>query len=234
MKRKCFYFGFLVLSVLLFSLSGCAALSPSTLRSQGANENLLPPLTPVLDVHSFGSVFPIQTTTGGGTVTVPVGTTGYSISSTVPRQTFSSWELNELSIMFAHEVENNISAPLYTGEVKGAIMVRLATGENDLWRHMWMPVVSGLTLMTVNLFGFPLGAHTIGFQIEVSIHDNTGNIIGKYTSDYHAETSYAAFYWGYKPRDIAKRSLRLVYTECMTDIKRQIANDYDRLITALR
>jgi hypothetical protein len=60
-------------------------------------------------------VFPIETTKsmgGGGGVNVPVGTTGVSISSSVTgsnSQTFSSWELNELSVMFSRDVENNIS-----------------------------------------------------------------------------------------------------------------------------
>jgi hypothetical protein len=83
------------------------------------------------------------------------------------------------------------------------------------------------------LLGVPFDYATTDLQIEVTILNDKNAVVGKYVSDYHEQTSFYAMYWGYSFADGPKRNARLVFAECMKDIKQQIANDYDRLNAAL-
>jgi hypothetical protein len=197
---------------------------------QVKNEKLLPPLTPVIDAQSFGTVFGLGTTVGsssgvgynvGGGVVVGGGTANST--------TYSSASLNDINTIFSRDIEN-ISV-LY-GQAKGTIMVRLIEGK-ETKLHYWPLFLSALTIYTINLFGVPIDYSATKLQIEVTILDEKNNVVGKYTSDYRKEKSIIAMYWGYSMENAPKRSARIAFTECMKDIKRQIANDYDRLAAAL-
>ncbi|MCL1957856.1 MAG: hypothetical protein FWF63_11070 [Fibromonadales bacterium] len=191
---------FPILAATLFT--SCATLPLSTLMPQGKNERLLPPLTPVIDIQSFGSVFR------------------------------NKGELNDISTIFSRDIEN-ISVPIYSVKTKGTIIARVASGKNKRF-HIWPQVLSGVcTAFFINLLGVPYDYTTANLQIEVTILNDKDTVVGKYVSNYHEQTSSYAMYWGYSFADAPKRNVRLVFAECMKDIKHQIANDYDRLNEAL-
>jgi hypothetical protein len=242
-KNRIFSSLFPILSTITAMVMGCATLPPSTLMPQGKNERLLPPLTPVIDMQSFGSVFGIATTEGtssgmmyGGMMNGGLlgGTIGVNNSTT-----YSSVVLNDINTIFGRDIEN-ISVPIYSEKPKGTIIARLVSGEITPmdWSYF---ILSTFTCYVINLFGVPIGSTTTSLQIEVTILNDKSEVVGKYVSNYHEQESYYAMYWGYSfagaaynPNiDAKKRNARLVFAECMKDIKSQIANDYDRLNAAL-
>jgi hypothetical protein len=140
--------------------------------------------------------------------------------------------LNDINTIFSRDIEN-ISVPISSEKAKGTIIARLVSGENIKF-HIWPPVLSGVTtIFSICLLGVPFDYATAGLQIEVTILNDKGGVVGKYVSDYHEQTSFYAMYWGYSFDNAPKKSVRLAFTECMKDIKRQIADDYDRLNAAL-
>jgi len=239
-KNRIFCSLFPILATITALVMGCATLPQSTLMPQGKNERLLPPLTPVIDMQSFGSVFGIATTQGTSSGMVYGGTYSGGIIGVNNSTTYSSVVLNDINTIFGRDIEN-ISVPIYSGKAKGTIIARLASGE-IINLHWWPMLLSCFsTACIINLFGVPIDYATAGLQIEVTILNDKNGVVGKYVSNYHEQKSYYAMYWGYNPggaynnpsNDAQKRNARLVFAECMKDIKQQIANDYDRLNSAL-
>jgi len=226
-QLRMIYFAIAVLS-LIVSANSCKTLSHETLSPKMKNERLLPPLTPEFDVMSFGTIFPLTQTTGSVYV-------GYYGSGNINASTSANPALNDLSIIFDRDVGNNICESIM-GVTKGTIKCRAITGKHKM--SLGWILASVCTAFIPNFFGMPLSFYDTELQIEVSILDKSNNIIGRYTSDMYKEKTYAAMYWGYPPGGFSpiaqQRNARSTFTACMTDIKRQIAKDYDRLMEALK
>lgn len=212
---------------LSFSASGCKSLDNSMLSPKTKNAELLPPLEPVFDVESFGTVFPIVQTTGSASYDSFTRTASYSGG------TYTNSKLRDFNTIFQRNVEGNICVPDLTGQKKGAIKCSLIDGNVEGGGYGCIPV-SILSLGILNLLGMPFWKEGYNLQIEVIIFDRNNKLIGKYTSDYYKQVSWIAMYWGYELSDAQQHSARVAFTECMEDIKQQIAKDYNKLNNALR
>jgi len=227
---------FVILVVVAFGFNSCKTLDMSTLSPKMKNENLLPPLNPVLDVESFGSVFGLTKTTGHGSVSGASANIGggYAIgmgSISMKSTTYSNPVLNDIDVLFNRDVENicNLS-----GTPKGSIKCRLIVGEEKMSGGIGWGLLSSVTLCIPNLLGMPIRSPKCNLQIEVTVFDNNDSVVGRYTSNFRKQKTYIALYWGYSYNDSMRRNARLIFTDCMEDIKRQIGKDYTRLMDALK
>ena len=233
MKR---FFVIIGIISLVIVVNGCKSLSLSTLEPKMKNKYLLPSLSPILDVESFGSVFGLIKTTGYGSVGGVSKTMGrgYGIgygSISMKSTTYSNPILNDIDVIFNRDVENICHL---SGTPKGSIKCRLIVGKEKIYGGAGWAVLSGFTLCIPNLFGMPIMSPKCNLQIEVTIFDNNNSVVGRYTSDFRKQKTYVALYWGYSYNNSMKRNARLIFTGCMEDIKRQIEKDYTRLIEALK
>ena len=216
---------FVIVGVILFmaTLNSCKPLRITTLDPKVKNKQLLPPLDFVLETTSFGTIFGEVQSKGniygnlGGTISTETS------SSQNPR-------INDFNVIFQRDVLNNI-CELY-GDKKGKIRCQAVVGKDNKnfgWMFLSIPLC-----FIPNFLGMPIYSHKTKLQIEVTIYDVNNRLVGKYTSDFHKQKSYAAMYWGYSIGNTPARNVRLIFTECMEDIKRQIEKDYNRLNEALQ
>jgi len=227
----------LSLSTLIFCLclSGCKSLNPTLLNPQMNNERLLPPLTPVFNEESFGTVIPLFISSGDskmfglgfGSSSTEVAII-QSFSKTI---TYRNPVINDLKTIFERDVERNITASS-NGQQNGTIKCRLIDGKHS--EGLGWCIFSSVTLGLFNLLGMPVSSNKYNLQIEVAIFDNNNNLVGRYTSDFHNQKSYMALYWGYSESNAPRNSARIAFTKAMEDIKQQIEKDFDRLNRALR
>ena len=224
MNRVSFIILMLCASALCFSASGCKSLDNTMLNPANKNQALLPPLNPVFDVESFGTVFPLSISRGSAYAT----SYGASFSSA----TYSNPTLHDINLIFERNVEGNICVPDFTGQKKGTIKCKLVSGDHS--ENLGCLAPSILTIFTLNLLGMPIVSDTIDLQTEVTIFDRNNRLIGKYTSDSYSHKSWTALYWGYSGKDAPRNSARVVFIKCMEDIKQKIDKDSNRLNNALR
>ncbi len=207
-----------MLAAIVLSANSCRTLNSAALNPKMKNEKLLPPLTPVLDMESFGFIFGITQTY--------VSSPGFT---TMTMTAYSNPVLNDINVIFRRDVSENICAGLLGN--KGTIRCRAIVGVQEAGGIGWL-VASGLTFFIPNLLGMPIWNIESELQVEAAIFDVNNILIGQYISDSHCQKTYAAAYWGYFQPD--RKNVRDIFTTCMEDIKRRIANDYDRLNDALK
>ena len=213
----------ILLVALILGAYSCRSTDISMLHPKTKIETLLPALTPTFDFESFGIRFPHLITAGGDLSPSFV----YGAFAVLAN---NSRHVADFNIIFQRDIEKNICVSDTYGNKKGTIKCSLidARGVDKTW---WL-IPSCCLLFIPNLFGMPCWASEAEMQIEVAIFDDNNNLVGKYRSDVHQHKTYVAAYWGYN--DPETRNYLLVFTKCMDEIKRQIANDYHRLYTALQ
>jgi hypothetical protein len=205
------------ITALILIANGCKFLSYSTLNPTVKNEKLLPMLTPVFDDLSFG-------TSGynGGDVGY------YNGGGTTSR---TAW-VNEMNTIFERDIRNNICDER-NNEIKGTIKCKATYGKPKLFDYAGVYFSSFFLFVGNIFFGIPVSSSKYELQIEVTISDNNNKLIKRYTSDVHKQKAYAGIYY-YKFSNAMSKCARLVFTECMIDIKRQISRDYNMLNDALK
>ena len=219
MKQLSFVVGVVVL---MLNISGCRTLGPETLIPKVKNEKLLPSLTPVFDYESFYTVFPMSTMVG-------VVSSGGVMSGSTSKNPV----LEGFNTIFQRDVRGNVCKfdPNELDEkTNGKMRCSLVEASGKV--RIWWAIPSGLTIFVANLFGMPLMSESHKLQIEVNIYDRNDKRVGRYTSDLHKDKAYTALYYGYN--NPTQKCNRLIFTQCMEDIKQQIAKDYDRLNEALK
>ena len=199
----------------------------STLQPKMKNDKLLPVLIPAIDANSFASIFGSTRTTGSGQTNYYGGQTTYQNWSST---TYTNPRINEINTIFERDVLGNISASY--GTTKGRIVCKAVIGYNS--ENLGWLVPNILLACVPAIFGAPMSSWKTQLQIEVMIYDVNNNVVGRYTSGLYQQKTYVAAYWGYHRGNSEPRSVRLVFTKCMEDIKRQIQRDYNRLNTALQ
>ena len=222
---------FLFLSVLLMATISCRALYLSEMTpSSKYGERLLPPLKTYLDIESFETVFSSSNTytTAQATHNIGVGgpyTNYYSTSST-----YKNPQINDLKVIFQNDVQNNICSKY--GTTKGSIVCSIVSGSHGRRIGLW-PLGAAVMLGVPYLFGMPTGASKTYLKLRVDIYDNSNNLVGSYESPMLKEKKYMALYWGYNGSNAESKTSWDTFKGCMDNIKQQIANDYDRLNSAL-
>jgi len=208
---------------LILGVYSCRSTDISLLHPKTKIETLLPALIPTFDFESFGKRFPHFLTIGSDSPpSIAYG------SFTV--LTKNNSHVADFNIIFQRDVEENICVYDTYGQKKGTIMCSLIDAR-QVDKGWWL-IPSSCLFFIPNLLGMPLGASESEMQIEVTIFDDQHHLVGKYRSDVHKKKTYVAAYWGYSEPET--RNYLIVFTKCMDEIKRQIANDYHRLSTALQ
>lgn len=132
--------------------------------------------------------------------------------------------------IFYEEVEKNITNP--RGKLQGYIELREETflSPNYLWA-----IASGLTLCTINLFGFPIGSYTATSIVQLRILDKNGGLIKRYESASISDTEYIALWWGYAETiDNGERFKLKTFRRALDLALQQIKDDYDYLNNQLK
>jgi len=204
----------------IFSLNCCRMLTSASLHPQMKNEKLLPPLTPEFIDESFYFRFPVD-------VTNKVQGAKGLVETTQKNPDISNFKL-----IFQRDVEKNICAVNLLDVPNGRIECRLIDAYGKV-KIIWL-LPSMLSAFTLNLLGMPAHGRYDEMQLEVTIFDTENKLVGKYTSDARKRKSFMALYWGWGLEAMTDRNKRVIFTECMEDIKRQIENDYQRLSAALK
>jgi hypothetical protein len=232
MKKRINISILLVMICIAMTINSCKPLYLATLEPKTKNERLLPSLNPILDEKSFASIFGESRSSGTGRGVGYRNSYMGNWSTTTGRwnvTTYPNPRINEINVIFQRDMAN--ICELY-GDTQGSIKCSAVVGNNKLNQGVGVP--SALLLCIPNLFGAPLFCWKTQLQIEVSVYDNNNKLIGRYISDFYKQKTYVALYWGYSLGNSEPKSVRAVFTECMEDIKNQIAKDYDNLNAALK
>jgi len=208
----------LMIALVFFVGSSCKSLDNTTLNPKMKNEKLLPSLKPVFDEDSFSVMY---------------GT--YVRSNYMVRYSPS---LDDIKKIYERDLPNICD---FSGRAKGTIKCKAIDGkeEDRFWGNtssagcFFMFVTVG-TLGISPLFGIPIQDTNSELQIEITIIDSNNYVVGRYKSDMHKQRTWQALYWGYNMDNAFRRNARLVFIACMEDIKRQINEDYYRLVKALQ
>ncbi len=220
MNYKVLLFNFLVAVCLVGALSGlssCRTVKYSELSPIGAIPTLLPPLDATIDVRSLERVF-------GATFTQ-----GYvSDFGFYGGITYSNPLVQDIITLYQRDMRN--IAEEY-GQIRGTAVCRLVDGEVGAGGFGWT-LLSGMTLFIPNLAGMPLVYVKAAMQLEMSVFDLEGALVGRYTSDYHEERVPVALYHGYGGDAVLKVAIDS-YKSCMADIRNLVELDFNRIISAL-
>lgn len=214
-------------------MSSCKSIYISEFEPTGSITKKLPPLHCKFDMSSLTSVFGISNTQGTatgagsyiGNSDTYMGFTNYDL------QTTQSPSINDLQIMFEHEVRNNI-CNMY-GTPKGYAVCKILRGSNRRagGGYTFFSILGGYCL--INLLGFPFGTARTDLQIQVDIYNLDGSLVGTYKSPYIKKKVFIALYYGYTKYDGKRKTAIEAFKSCMEDIKAQISNDSQRLQMAL-
>lgn len=222
---------FFFFTVMLFQSCASVGINLQQLNPQNKNSSLLPALEPRIDIHSLESAFSMGTSTGLSTGYATSITKKTSIGSAVTSTTMSKDpRVQDIITLFDREVKNNITNPF--GDKKGYIICKIATANNKT--HKLWAVLHGAFLMIPTIIGVPIDMVTTMLDVEVEIYDKSERLISRYNSQCKSEPALVHFYYGYFLRTDAQRATSIeAFTCAIADIKNQIENDVEQIITAL-
>ncbi len=200
-----------------FGFTGCRTVTYSELSPTGSIPNLLPPLEAEVDMWSFESAFGATITSGS------VSDSGYWEGVT-----YANPMLRDIITVYQRDMRNITQE---YGLTRGTAICELVSGRVGGGGFGWA-FFSGLTLFIPNLLGMPFAYARADIQLEMSVLDARGVLVGRYTSDHHRRRVPVALYYGYGS-DAALKVAVDTFKACMTDIKKQIELDFNRLNGAL-
>jgi hypothetical protein len=202
----------------VMGFSGCRTVQYSEMSPTGALPRLLPPLETEIDMLSLESVFGATITSGS------VSDLGF-----YEDVTYANPLLRDIVTVYERDMRN--IAEEY-GRTRGRAVCRLVDGEVGGGGYGWV-FISGITMFVPNLIGVPFATAKASMQLEMSMFDNNGLLIGRYTSEYRKGRVPVALYYGYDGGDALLKVSLDVFKACMADIKKDIELDYSRLSGAL-
>jgi len=223
---------FLILGLIFTS---CRSLKLADLKPEPKNNKLLPTLQIRIDINSFESAYTLgkATSTSSGTVygqsttgqnKTQVSGIGVSVSSTTVSK---DPRIQDAITIFDRDVKDNITNPY--GESKGYILFKINASNSKV--NLGWALLSGVTLMIPNILGMPMSAYKIELDVDVEIYDNSEKLIGRYNGVAKKKT-YVAAYWGYG-KDLERVANIKAVRAAMNQIKLQIENDYEKIISKL-
>ncbi len=230
MKKSEFIFVLLFMSV---SILGCKRFDTQLLRPEEGLDQRIPPLEVLVDRPSVETAYSVgQTVSEELDYEIGEGEgsyVGFVSIATLRTQTLLDKRVQQAVVIFEREISDNICEPV--GRKYGLAICRIANREASLGWGWLIP--SGLTLFTINLFGFPAVSQTTELDVEVEILDANHNRIAKYSA-IAKDTKYSALYWGYpfprKPHidydnTLTRMTSASALRAAMQDIKKQIHRD---------
>lgn len=222
-----FSFTFAIIGALIL-MSSCKSIYISDLAPTGSISTKLPPLQSRFDMSSLTSVFGVSNTQGTATGAGRyIGGNTYMGYTDYDLQTTQSPSINDLQVMFEHEVRNNICNRW--GTPKGYAVCKILGGSNRSGGGIYtcLSILGGYCF--VNLLGVPFGTAHTDLQIRVDIYNSADALVGTYTSPYVKKKVFRALYYGYTKDDGKRKSAIDAFKACMDDIKAQISKDSQRL-----
>lgn len=214
----------------LLLLSACQSLKYDDLNpSIQPNQNLLPPLETIVDLHNLESTYSVGTYIGS----VNNYGTAYShnqnmvnwVQATKTTGTqYNDARVNDTINIFNKEVRENIMEQY--GAKKGFVVLRLGyRGEEGSFIY---PLASLLSFGGLNLIGFPKREVAETLEVEVQIVNNKKEVIGRYVENVNNK-DYVAMWWGYNnlsaDRKVAANNLK----DALEKIRHRINQDASRL-----
>jgi len=226
----------LFILIAIFGLSSCAHFKLAELQPIPKNKELLPTLTPKVDIASLESAYTLgatATSTYGATSTnVNKGknsanllTVGAASSTSVA---IADPRIQDIISIFDKDVKDNITDAY--NEPSGYMVLRIDASKKK--SGMGWAVLSGMTLCIPNLLGMPIDSYTTELAITVEIYNNKDILVGKY-DEISKNKMWTALYWSHNT-DLARRTNIYAFREAMEKIKIKIENDYERLIDKLK
>jgi hypothetical protein len=198
-------------------MTGCRTVGYAEMSPTGRMTTLLPPVEAEIDTRSLEGVFGVMVTSGY------MSDSGY-----YEDVSYANPIVLDLITLYDRDIRN--IAEEY-GPRRGSISCRVVDGEVG-GGGFGFAFLSGLTLFVPNLLGLPLGYSKAVLQLEMSVLDGQGALIGRYTSQYNKERVPIALYYGYGS-DAPQKVAIDAFKACMTDLKEQIELDFERLNSAL-
>ena len=203
----------------------------SDLKPTSKNIKLLPALEPKIDIMSFESAYSSGTSIGAvSTYNSKLSNSTYIGIGSGTSTIYKDKRVQDAITIFDRDVKENITIPY--GDKKGSIVCKIAAGGGRNGDVLW-GVLSGLTLMTGNLFGMPIGSCITDIEVEVEIYNLKDNLIAKYSAT-GSDKAYVAAYWGYEPQQGQRKSAFTAFKMALNTIKLKIQADYDRLTFELK
>lgn len=240
-------------------LTGCCSLELADINPANApNAQLIPYVTPVLDQNNIQRTYTSGTTTttgrqnslwgsvGGAVGSVVASSFGvgraYSLASTIGAQTVGSKSdttfnsdkrVEDVANIFLKEVNDNIAdlSTAKNGKGYGTIALDInaaVCGEGSVW-----PVVSKLTLGTLNLFGMPYSYRSEQIDVSVCIYDAKGDLIKRYVTS-AGDKVWVALYYGYDDDEALRLAAASALKQALAAIRQRIGIDAPEIAARLK
>ena len=221
----------ILFSIMLFQSCATVGIDIRQLTPQNKNSNLLPALEPRIDMHSLESAFSMGQSIGVSTGYAPALTKKSAIGSSITSTTMSKDpRVQDVVTLFDRDVKNNITNPY--GDKKGYKLCKIAAAGNKT--HQSWAILHGLFLMIPTIIGVPIDKVETMLDVEVEIYDKSERLIRRYNSQCKSDPKLVHIYYGYFWRTDAQRATSIEAFKCaIADIKNQIENDAEQIITAL-
>lgn len=215
---------FIIIAIALTTIS-CRVLELNTLKPEGKNPQLLPPLETHFDMYSLERNYPDKMISQTD-IRINEGDVISHDYDMINIQS-SDVSTNDLLTVFQRDVKYNITNPY--GEKKGLIACRIAGKESRDNRVLLL--LSALSLCTLNILGMPVSVEKIYLDIDVDIFNNNNELIGSYTASGKARNTSSLY--GYTKSAAVRKANIEAFKNAMNDIKEQINDDYSNLISRL-
>lgn len=215
-------FVLLLVSLTLFS---CKSYHLTDVDRGRPLENKLPPLVPEFDSHAFrpGMGTALQITKDVIVHGKPnlEGTANMLIQN--ERVTRDSRQL------FKSEFIDKVCEPV--GKSQGYAVLRLLSRSSN--HRTWVnPIVSTLTLMIPNLFGYTYTTYEDHVELVVDIYNLDDEVVASYAGQ-GAGNAKVRMYKGYSTASAKRMAHAKAYQKALDDIKRKIGSDVEEISSLL-
>ena len=237
-SHRTIFFKFFCLSMMALFLLSCRSVKDAERYTDITNQNLLPSLSPYVDIESFHRAY-----TSFQFMRQP---DRYEFSKAIDMDSaiFTSSMMFRQRIVddlltFEHEVYNNITDT--TTQKKGYIVCRITNGFVDPGNYA-LAVISGLTLFIPNLLGMPISKVDTFLELEVNIYNLNEERVASYVAEGKGR-AWVALYYGYSDwnmgsargeSNVYRKSSILAFNNAMRNIKEQINKDAQNIAWGLR
>lgn len=213
----------LFLAVVIF-FGSCRSFTMGEFVTEKREGKKLPKLKVEFDKESFGPYFnPYD-------VALDVITGRPDLAENYTRKIRNEKSMaNDVSLIFSRELINNVSTN--KGPVAGYIYCTNRLKHSYI-KSYWPPIISVVTLGIANLCGMKFKRLVYEVEIAVDIYDLNDNIITSYTGFGTGEADMK-MYTGYSERNTQRAAFGLAFLESIQNVKKQMLEDQDLLLTAL-
>lgn len=189
-----------IFASILFCFLGCANVDPSIFKSQKKVErNILP-----LELHF--------------TTDELVSPSMFILPNIIEPRKKESW-----FIIYRESYDDIFSND---SEYYGYVIVSVKRSE---FENISYAVISGISLCTLNLLGFPFFSFSAEEDVDLSILDSKKNVIATYSSE-GKDTEFAAMYWGYgSPYELSQAVHTKALINAIDSLKDQIGKNASQI-----